>query len=101
VGYPEDVRRIVIDALERAPDVVTGEGIVWLVHGHVKDTPEVRVVVKLKDGDDKWQGSNVVGQMMGGAHQEIEVNLQEKAVWINFEDANPTKPARPLRPRSV
>ena len=81
--------------------MAAGEGIVWLVHGHVKDTPEVRVIVKLKDGDDRWQGSNVVGQMMGGAHQEVEVDLQDKAVWVSIESApDLTTHARLLKPRS-
>lgn len=95
------MRWIVIDALEQAPDLAAGEGIVWFVHGHLKDAPDVRVVVKLKDGQGKWQGSNVVGQMMGGEHPEVEVNLQEKAVWISIEDAsNPRRRGRLLTPRN-
>jgi uncharacterized OB-fold protein len=87
------MRRIVIDALERTADTVSGEGVVWLVHGHVKDHPAVRVIVRLKDGENKWQGSNVVGQMMDGEAQEVEVNLQEKAVWVSLENA-PSLPKR-------
>jgi uncharacterized OB-fold protein len=95
------MRTIVIDALERTADTVSGEGVVWLVHGHVKDHPEVRVIVTLKDGENKWQGSNVVGQMMDGASHEVEVNLQAKAVWISVETgSDPPKRGSVLKPRS-
>jgi hypothetical protein len=96
-----NMRKIVIDALERTADTVSGEGVVWLVHGHVKDHPEVGVIVRLKDGDSNWHGSNVLGQMMDGATQEVEVNLQEKAVWLSVENASdPPSRGSVLRPRS-
>ena len=68
------MRTIVIEGLERVGPAQT-EGAHWFVHGYVKGKPEVRVTVELRDGEGKWRGSNVIGQLMDGDTQEVEVDL--------------------------
>jgi hypothetical protein len=92
------MRTIVIEGLERVGPA-TNEDAHWLIHGYVKGKLEVRVTVELIDGEGKWRGSNVIGQLMDGDTQEVEVDLQQQAVWISIQGAESTKPARYLGSR--
>ena len=84
------MRTIVIEGLERVGPSTNEDGR-WLVHGHVKGKLEVRVIVELKDGENKWRGSNMIGQLMDGDTQEVEVDLQRQAVWICTQGSDSTR----------
>jgi hypothetical protein len=81
------MRTVVIEGLERVRSA-SNEGAHWLVHGHVKGKIDVRVIVELIDGEDKWRGSNVIGQLMDGDPQEVQVDLQQQAVSIYIRGAD-------------